>query len=229
MDFFDSLIENTLSLIDKKPQTACEYTPNSSWADAGHSQVIMQRDTAFELNGTGFCLVTSKDVAYKVTTVGSPLSKIKSDSKFARIAIVSIDDCADEQATYDLIKKIEYVKYHCFPDGYMIRSSSSSYKEGVRVSKKALKSGISFEKIGNLMIDKFKAIPEVKGASVYFITDDSVDYQTIRDMAEKNRAVTEALNKVMNNLQFDCASCNLKPICDEVEGMRELHFKNAMK
>lgn len=229
MDFFDSLIEKLLSLINGKPQTACEYDKNSSWADAGHSQVIMQRDTAFELNGTGFCLVTSKPTPYSVVTVGRPLSEIKKDSKFARIAIVSVDDCADEQATYDLIKKIEYVKYHCFPDGYMIRSSSSSYKEGVRVSKKALKSGISFEKIGNLMIDKFKAIPEVKGVTVYFVTDESVDYQAIREIAEKNRTVTEALNKVMNNLQFDCASCDLKPICDEVEGMRELHFKNAMR
>ncbi len=229
MDFFDSLIEKSLSLINGKPQTAFEYNEISSWADAGHSQVIMQRDTAFELNGTGFCLVTSKPTPYSVVTVGRPLSEIKKDSKFARIAIVSVDDCADEQATYDLIKKIEYVKYHCFPDGYMIRSSSSSYKEGVRVSKKALKSGISFEKIGNLMIDKFKAIPEVKGVTVYFVTDESVDYQAIREIAEKNRTVTEALNKVMNNLQFDCASCDLKPICDEVEGMRELHFKNAMR
>lgn len=229
MDFFDSLIEKSLSLINGKPQTACEYDKNSSWADAGHSQVIMQRDTAFELNGTGFCLVTSKPTPYSVVTVGRPLSEIKKDSKFARITVVCVDDCADEQATYDLIKKIEYVKYHCFPDGYMIRSSSSSYKEGVRVSKKALKSGISFEKIGNLMIDKFKTIPEVKGVTVYFVTDESVDYQAIREIAEKNRTVTEALNKVMNNLQFDCASCDLKPICDEVEGMRELHFKNAMR
>lgn len=229
MDFFDSLIEKSISLIEGKPQAVCEHDPSNSWADAGHSQVIMQRDTAFELNGTGFCLVTSRDAGYNTITVGKPLSQIKSDCKFARIAVVSVDDCADEQAAYDLIKKIEYVKYHCFPDGYMIRSSSASYKEGVRVSKKALKSGISFEKIGNLMIDKFKAIPEVKGATVYFITDDSVDYQAIRETAEKNRAVTQALNQVMNNLQFDCASCNLKPICDEVEGMRELHFKKAMK
>ncbi len=116
--------------------------------------------------------MTSKDIGYNTITVGEPLSQIKSDCKFARIAVVSVDDCADKQAAYDLIKKIEYVKYHCFPDGYMIRSSSASYKEGVRASKKALKSGISFEEIGNLMIDKFKAIPEVKGATVYFITDD---------------------------------------------------------
>jgi hypothetical protein len=31
----------------------------------------------------------------------------------------------------------------------------------------------------------------------------------------------------MQNINFDCSTCNLKPICDEVEGMRELHFKNS--
>jgi hypothetical protein len=25
--------------------------------------------------------------------------------------------------------------------------------------------------------------------------------------------------------ELDCASCKLKPICDEVEGLRELHMK----
>lgn len=227
MDFFDSLIEKTLSLIENRPMR--EYKSNfvNAWYDIGHSQVILQRDTAFELNGTGFCLVTSKNAEFKTVTVGKELCDIKSDCNFARVAVVSVDGCGDGQEAYDLIKKIEYVKYHCFPDGYMVRSSSSSFKEGVRVSKKALKQGISFEKIGNLMLEKYRAISGVKGATIYFITDESADYHELKLIAEKNREVTEALNQVMNNLEFDCASCNLKPICDEVEGMRELHFKKS--
>jgi hypothetical protein len=28
---------------------------------------------------------------------------------------------------------------------------------------------------------------------------------------------------------MDCNACNLKPICDEVEGLKELHFSAATK
>lgn len=224
MDFFDSLIVETLSLIESKPQTSYSMQSGNLWKDVGYSQVILQRDTAFELNGTGFCLTTSKDIGFETVVVGKELSQIKTDSSFARIVIVSVDDC-DGQEAYDLIKKIEYVKYHFFPEGYMVRSSSSSYKESVRISKKAIKDKISFDKIGNLMLNMYKAIPSVKGARIYFITDDTVDHKALKKIAEKNREITEALNQVMNDLKFDCASCDLKPICDEVEGMRELHFK----
>lgn len=227
MDFFDSLIDKTLSVIENKPQRSYGFDSNKQWQDIGYSSVILQRDTAFEISGTGFCLVTSKAADFKTVVVGEDLSEIKADRKFARVAVVEVDDCGDGQAAYDLIKKIEYVKYHFFPDGYMVRSASSSFKESARISKKALKGKITFEKLGNLMIEKFKAIPGVKGATVYFITDSGVDYSEFKAIAEKNREVTEALNQVMNNLEFDCASCNLKPICDEVEGMRELHFKNS--
>ena len=33
-----------------------------------------------------------------------------------------------------------------------------------------------------------------------------------------------SLSKILEGMPTDCGSCNLKAICDEVEGMRELHF-----
>ncbi len=229
MDFFDSLIHKTLSLTDSYPQKAYKYSSADLWADVGYSQVILKRDTAFELDGSGFCLVTSQSITDEIVVIGKDLHEIKSDSKFARIAFVGIDADCEGAELHDLIKRIEFVKYHYFPDGFMVRSASSSYTEGARVSKTALKNGISFQKIGNLMINKLKELPQVKGVKLYYITEPSAPYVEIKSMGEKSRAVTRALDQVMNNLQFDCDSCNLKAICDEVEGMRELHFQSARK
>ena len=111
----------------------------------------------------------------------------------------------------------------------MIRTSSRSHKEVVRLSKSAVNSGASFEKIGNLLIDQYKSNPAVKAVHLFFVTDKSVDYKSLEALAVKNHSITETLNHIMNNVNFDCSSCNLKPICDEVEGMRELHFKAAEK
>ncbi len=227
MDFFNSLIERTNTVLKNFPQKVFKYQNNNAWEDMGYSQVIMQRDSAYELSGTGFNLVTTDPVNDEIVVIGEDLNEIKSDRKFARVSLIQIENAEDQQKTYDLIRKIEYVKYHYFPDGYMIRTSSRSHKEAVRVSKEAIKKGINFEKTGALLINKYKENPSVKGVKVFFITDANVDFKELNTIAEKNNQITETLNHIMNNVKFDCDTCNLKPICDEVEGMKELHFKNA--
>lgn len=225
MKFFDSLIDELNGVV--APLEKKSFPVSSEWKDTGSNQVIMKRDTAFELDGVGFNLVTSQSISDKITVIGNDLGKITGECRFARIAIVGIDETEDEQAAYKLIKKIEYVKYHCFPDGYMSRSTSRSHKEAVRVSKIAVTDGISFQSVGSLLIEKYKEIPTVKGVNIIFITDPCADFGKIEMLAVKNHEIAETLNHIMNNITFDCDTCNLKPICDEVEGMKELHFKNS--
>lgn len=227
MKFFDSLIEETEKLISSLPQKS--YPLSDSWKDAGGNQVIMRRDSAAELDGVGFNLVTSKKIGDEIIVVGDDLSNISGERRFARIAIIEIDATEDEQAAYKLIKKIEYVKYHCFPDGYMSRSTSRSHKEAVRVSKEAVKKGIGFHNAGSLLIEKYKEIPAVKGVKLIFITDPRADFVKAETIASRYHEIAETLNHVMNSINFDCDTCNLKAICDEVEGMKELHFKNSGK
>lgn len=225
MKFFDSLIDKVNGLLAPLP---CRTQRKSvAWKDAGKNQVIMRRDTAFELDGIGFNLVTNNNIKDETIVIGSDLPDIKSNSRFARISIIQLDDIGDEQQTYNLIKKVEYVKYHTFPDGYMMRSTSRSHKEAVRVAKSAIKSGIDFNKVGSLMIEKYKEIPAVKGVKMVFVTSPDAEFDALEKLAEKNAEIAQTLNHVMNSVNFDCSTCNLKAVCDEVEGMKELHFKNA--
>ena len=226
MNFFDSLIKDIFTAVADFEQKKYPFDIEKLYPDTEYSQVILQRDTAYELNGTGLSLVTSSDISDEIIIVGKDLSEINKDNKFARIAIVQTADTEDEQKTYNLIRKIEYVKYHYFPKGYMIRTASSSHKESVRVAKSAIKDGISFDSIGNLLIKKYKEIDAVKGVKVIFITNPDIDYDLFFKIAEKSNNITKTLNHIMNAVNFDCDTCNLKAVCDEIEGMRELHFKN---
>lgn len=227
MKFFDNLIDEVQAVLE--PLSVNTYIPESEkpWQDAGYNQVILQRDSAYELDGVGFNLVTSSQVEDEIIIIGDDLNKIKGDRSFARICVIQMEDIEDEQRAYDLIKKTEYTKYKCFPDGYMMRSSSKSHKEAVRVSEKALKKGMSFVNVGKLLINKYKGSPAVKGVRLIFVTDISADYKALESIAQKNIGIIEALNHVMNDLNFDCNTCNLKAICDEVEGMREMHFTHS--
>lgn len=227
MNFFDSLICEVSALTDASQKINYPYNKDSLWKDVGYSQVILQRDTAFELDGVGFNLVTSSEVEDGIVVVGDGLENISGKRNFARVCLIQIENEQDQQKAYNLIRKIEYVKYHHFPEGYMIRTSSRSHKEAVRVSKRAVKDGISFQKVGSLLISKYKENPAVKAVRVIYITARDADYRQLEALAKKNNDITETLNHIMNTVKFDCDSCNLKPICDEVEGMKELHFRNA--
>lgn len=228
MNFFDDIlvqVENLLAGLEERV-----HKSGKVWQDVGRNEVILQRDTKFELDGTGFNIITSKPIGEdRVIVIGNELDEITDEVNFTRISVIQMEDVEDEQKAYNLIRKIEYAKYHYFPEGFMVRTASTSHKEMVRVSKSALKRGLDFEGVGNLLISKYKENSAVKAVRLIYVTDPSVNYDELERLAKRNYDITETLNHVMNNINFDCSSCNLKPICDEVEGMKELHFKNAGK
>lgn len=228
MEFFDSLIDDFSAACNKLSSVVFPCSC-SDWKENDYSKVILQREAVCELDGTGFNIITEKNVEDGIVLIGDDLDAVSGKRSFARVCIIQLDKTDDEQQLYNLIRKVEYVKYHFFPEGYMLRTSSRSHKEAVRVSGKAVKGGLNFEIIGNKLIEKFKAISSVRGVRVFFITDSSFDFNKIDELARKNNSITETLNHVINNVKFDCDTCNLKPICDEVDGMKELHFKNMHK
>lgn len=229
MDFFNTLIDNVNSAIEPYDGRFFPFDAGKCRSDVGHNQLVLLRDAAFELDGTGFNLVSSKDIVGDEGTllIGEDLTDIKKDRAFARVCLIELCDITDEQLAYDTIRKIEYEKYHYFPDGYMIRTSSVSQKETVRLSKSAIKQGISFENIGNSLIERYKHHNAVKKVKVIFLTHRDIDYGALSDWAVKGNGITKALNRIINDMNFDCTRCNMKIICDEVEGMRELHFKKG--
>ncbi len=229
MDFFNSLIADVSSLTDGLNKKRFDYNKNIAWSDIGYNEVILHRDTAFEFDGVGFNLITSAPVNDEIVVIGDDIPEIKENRAFARVCIIQLEDNEDQQKTYNLIRKVEYTKYHVFPEGYMMRTSSRSHKEAVRVSEKAVNKGIDFKKVGSLFINKYKEISAVKGVKVIFITHKNADFKRFEEIARKNNDITETLNHVMNSVNFDCDTCKLKPICDEVEGMKELHFKTSEK
>lgn len=229
MNFFDSLISDVFQLVESLPKKNFPYEQSVSWNDVGYNEVILQRDAAFELDGVGFNLITTEHTEDEVVVIGKDIPQINGNSKFARICVIELEDTQDTQKTYNLIRKVEYTKYHVFPEGYMIRTASRSHKEAVRVSKSAVKNGIDFKKIGNLLIEKYKENEAVKGVKVLFITEPTADFKSFEKIAHKNNDITETLNHIMNSVNFDCDTCKLKPICDEVEGMKELHFGTSAK
>ena len=57
------------------------------------------------------------------------------------------------------------------------------------------------------------------------ITKKDFNYRELSVLAQKAKKITDAVHSTLQLTELDCASCKMTPVCDEVEGLRELHFK----
>ncbi|MCI7137056.1 MAG: carbon monoxide dehydrogenase [Candidatus Limivicinus sp.] len=233
MELYNSLIKESNSLLEKGRPRVWEYRPGDAWKDIGSSELVLQKDAAYELGAMGkgsanYVLFTSSPELVdkdQILLYGADLGEIKGEVDFARIVLLRVGLIdGDDEAVYRTLKDIEFAKYHVYPEGYMVRMSPESYREQVRVSKQALKKGVSFKNIGANYITAYKKDPNVLNATVIFVTAPGYDYGAMKKLAKKANDVTGTLTHILEGLPTDCSVCALKDICDEVEGMKELHF-----
>ncbi|MCR4804034.1 MAG: carbon monoxide dehydrogenase [Clostridia bacterium] len=236
MQLYDPIIREALARLSQKPARRYAYEAQKAWKDSGESELVMQREAAYELGGDGkpavnFSCVTSDASLVardEVIVIGKDLSEIGGSVPFARLAFILIDDIkaeeGDTEPLFRAIQDIDFVKYHVFPEGYMVRTSAENHREQVRISKKAKAAGISFERVGCDYIRRYKGDPHIRAVKLVFVTDPDVDYKKLAEEAKTVHDITLTLSKILEGMPTDCSSCNLKPICDEVEGMKELHF-----
>ena len=237
MELYDSTIREIRGCIENgRTPSYWGYEPERAWADTGQNELVLTRDAAYELGGSNLpasnCTCVTTDAALvpedRIVLVGPDLGEIRADTAFARIVLLHVNSISgDDQEAFRTIRDMEFVKYHVFPAGYMMRISPENGREQVRVSRQAVKRGISFRNIGNSFIKKYKENKLVDHVSIIFVTGDKPLCKALADTAKKVDAITLTLNHIMDGLATDCSVCSFKTVCDEVEGMKELHFKKG--
>ena len=221
--------------IKEKTVKIYSYDKSRVWKILNNTEFIMQRDAAFELGGMGepsvnYTLVTTRGEVLEdeILVIGKDIPDIKGNVSFARIIILETEDLgesADNEKAFQTIRNLEFVRYHVFPEGYMVRVSASSNLEQVRINQEALKRGISFNKIGDAYISKYKEVPQVKKVRAIFITDKELVEKLVPN-ADKVDKITKTLTNILDGMPTDCGHCSMKAVCDEVDGLKELHLKN---
>ena len=236
MNLFDEMIiEITGELCHLAPMEAARLEkPRRPWADVGAHHMILAREMAYELGGAGTlglsgCLYTTEPILFPqgVYLYGKDLPQIRESQSYARLVLVELEETDSEEALYRKFREVDYVRYHIHPAGYMARISPVSQREPVRVSQKALKKGVRFAEIGDLYLMQYQKIPQIKTINVIFVTHPAFDYCMLEDRLGRAEQITQSLNHIFTGLSMDCDHCGLKTVCDEVEGLRELHFRRA--
>lgn len=225
----------------RKMQTLLEIGENrtlpagdTGWPEVSDRSMILRSDMAYELGGEGLpavgCTLITADRALvpgdAVTLLGRDLPEIHRDVPYARVALVRVaeDTLGEGQALYNAVRALEYTRYHFYPEGFMMRVSASRQKESVRIGRDALAKGLDFAKTGNRMISAFRRNTSVEAVQICYVTQEGYDYRALERCAEEAERITKAIDHILKNAAMDCGVCGLQKVCDEVEGLRELHF-----
>ena len=233
MKMYDETMKKIQALL-KADECRALPVGDTGWPEVSDRSMILRSDMAYELGGEGLpaigcTLITADEMLVPrdaVTLLGRDLPEIQRDVPYARIALVRVagDTLGEGQALYQAIRALEYTRYHFYPEGFMMRVSASRQKESVRIGKNALVKGLDFTKTGNRMISAFHRNVSVEAVHIYYVTQEKYDYKALESYAREAESITKAIDHIFNSSVMDCGTCGLQKICDEVEGLKELHF-----
>lgn len=235
MKLYDEVIKECCDLLSDAKARSMPVS-EGTWGKVDDRSMILRSDMAYELGSgnlpaVGMTLITdSAEFAAEdsLTLIGSDLPEITGDCGFARIAILRMEPgiLKEGDTLYKAVRDLEYTRYHFYPEGFMMRVSASKAKETVRVSKEALQKGLTFEKTGSQMIEAFHNYPGVKAVCLTYVTDPDFAFGKLQALQKQAEAITKAIDHIGNGAIMDCVACNLQEVCNEVEGLRELHFSH---
>ena len=151
-------------------------------------------------------------------------------------------------ALYNRLEQIKLTKYRVSPKGYMLRTSTGN-REKVRVSKDVARKS-SFSQIGSAYMQAYMKLDYVEHVTILFVVGHAGDsvgnagsnagesvgngaegnagnrslYDALSKIASKKAEITDTIDHILKGFMInDCDSCSAKELCDEVEGLREIH------
>lgn len=234
MTLYDEAIRQLLALLPGEPDRRAVYDPALCAPEGDKNAILFRGDTAYELGGGGksaVCGVLFGDLpgdGDETLLYGSDLCGLDRDTPYAHFTVVSLKNGDEDALRAERLKEIAFRVFRLYPAGFHIRISPSAGREQVRVAREALgrTPPLSFLHVGSSLIRLFREDPDVARVRTVFVTRPDADYAALAAVARRAKQITDAVESALGANELDCASCKMKPVCDEVDGLRELHFKN---
>jgi CO dehydrogenase/acetyl-CoA synthase beta subunit len=234
MGLFDTYHQEILTYLKQKRRegavTEFDYRGRTDWPISKNRNLVLAQDTAVELGdpksaSTSFLLWTNDYRSLRhnrITVVGPDLPDITAkQSSFGKIVIVGGEDFNQENS-YGRYRALELVRYDLHLKGYMMRGVSQYQREWSRISQKAIEDNFSFHTLGGALIDRFLELDFVRSVEVIFITASRRDVLVMQSVSDRVLQIMRAMNKMAEELSFDCDTCEYAEVCDDVAELRSM-------
>ena len=233
MEFFDTQFQDLRSFMQEKTDQGLVrgFTrQEKSWPRGGNRNLVLEQDMAVELGNpqtesTSFMLWENDSGTIRdnhISLIGPDLGEA-ADVRlpFGKIVLVGGKDFTPDNA-YDRYREMEAIRYDIDLKGYMMRAASQYQREWSRVSKAAMNDGFSLVTLGSTLIDRFKEKSFVSAVEVIFITSSREDILAVKEVSEQSMRIISAMNKMAEEMSFDCDACEYNDVCSDVAALRSM-------
>ncbi|MFZ1983131.1 MAG: hypothetical protein WAU91_01880 [Desulfatitalea sp.] len=241
MDLFNKQLRDIEAYLAQKRQEGkvSEFTGQvrTNWPESKNRNLVLSQDTAVELGSpkdasTSFLLWRNGRTGTntgRITVVGPDLQQINATHvSFGKIVVVE-GEGFHQGNSYERYRRLEQVKYDVHLKGYMMRGVSQFQREWSRVSKTAIRNGFSFRHLGSALMYKFLELEFVRSVTVIFITAGRSDVMEMETVADSVVQIIGAMNKMAQELSFDCDACEFSDVCRDVADLRSMRKKQTRK
>ena len=213
------------------------HTTKTDWPTEKNRNLVLGQDTAVELGNPKDASTSSlmwvndseKIKNGRITIVGPDLPQLSGKKvSFGKLVIVDASDF-DEDNTYDRYREMELLRCDIHLKGYMMRGVSQQQREWSRVSNEAVSNGFSFQHLGGALIDQFSQMPYVRSVETIFITSSKEDVLEVKTISDDIFRLISAMNKMAEELSFDCDTCDYSDVCGDVAELRSMRKKLQKK
>lgn len=234
MPLFDDAIGQIRAYIREKEkngkvrQMQADAAP--PWPAAGSRDIVLRRDTGLELGGPcaeSFSLLLWTNDARlvedgRITSIGPDFTERAQDwMPLGKIVIVCGADF-DETNAYDRFVEMSLAAYEVSLKGYMMRTAYQDMHEWVRISTRALESGLGLHVAGRAVLDACKNNNYVKAAELVTVTSKNRDVKELRDVSQDAVDYINAMRKMAEEMTFDCNTCQYQSVCDGVSELKAM-------
>jgi CO dehydrogenase/acetyl-CoA synthase beta subunit len=200
------------------------------WPMAGDRDLVLGIDTAVELGhpkeGSTAIIVWANEPAQlknrRISIIGPDLQAlIGKRVPFGKIVLLG-GQGFNEDNSYERYRQLESVRYELRLKGYMMRGVSQYGMEWSRVSREAINTGFSLAVLGKVLAKRFLELDFIQSVEVVFITAGLKDMQPFMPIADSALRIISAMNKMIEDVSFDCESCEYNDVCSDVQELRAM-------
>jgi CO dehydrogenase/acetyl-CoA synthase beta subunit len=203
---------------------------HSAWPPGRKGSIVMKCDTAVELGAPGldsasFLVWTNDDSMVRdgiIAVAGPDLGEaVEGALPFGKVVLLGVSGF-NEANCHERHREIERMRYGHNLDGYMMRAASQYLKEWSRVSRAAIEKKLGLANLGAAAIELYRTSEHVTSVEILFVTSTSDHVAKLRTIGGRASKLISAMNRMSEEMSFDCAACDYADICGEVDGLRAL-------
>lgn len=199
---FNDIIAKTRATFDGLTPRRWEYDAVHPWPAAVEANLLGGSDNALALGGSlrrgvNYLCATAdgrQEIRDEILLYGPDLREIQGEAPYGRITIIKLHgDTLDERQTFNAILDTDVLKHRVAPQGFAVDYAEGARFEIVRVSREALKQGISLANIGASYIERYRTAPHVAAVTEIFITDPAYDFAAAEALGARTQKTMIAL------------------------------------